>query len=186
LATLTAHEEVCVATKSNEASAALEEASRLLAQVTKLLGDAPFLTAKERRAAAKMPRGGHAIVRAVATLSDRVRVNAPGYPTATMLADLAEAESLVMLHSALALATKQVDDRIFAAKTRSWAAATAHYTILLRLSRADGEIETTLGPVRAFFARPRKKKAEATSDGSPGAEGASESAGSAGTKTTHG
>ena len=149
-----------MATKVAKRAASLEHAESLVEQVAAALGPVLALTAKERKFGIKLPKGGVKIIRTVAALSDQAGVNVPAYPTATMTADAAEAESLIAIHSQLISATKQVADQIFSANRRSWKAATTHYVILRRLARNDGDLQAKLAEAQEFFKRRKKVAAK--------------------------
>jgi hypothetical protein len=85
-------------------------------------------------------------------VSDKLGVVVPSYPTGPMMEKVEQAESLLALHQELVTATKHVSDTIFQAYSQSWAAATAHYTMLRRLGKDDGSITTMLQPAIQFFA----------------------------------
>ena len=42
---------------------------------------------------------------------------------------------------------------MFSANSESWSAATVHYTMLRRLAKENGDLETALAPVNQFFAQ---------------------------------
>ena len=130
----------------------LEEAKALQEKITTLVGPAPALTKADIQRSAKLRKGGAAVVKAVAALSDKFGLVVPSQPTLTMVEKINQAESLVALHQELVAATKHVADVMFQAQSQSWAGATAHYSMLRRLSKSDGNVAKTLQPVTQFFA----------------------------------
>ena len=130
----------------------LGDAKALAEKISALVGPAPALTKADVQRSAKLRKGGRTIVKTVTALSDKLGLVIPSYPTATLVEKVDQAESLVALHQELVTATKHVADAMFRAQSESWAGATAHYTMLRRLGRADGSINTTLQPAIQFFA----------------------------------
>jgi hypothetical protein len=129
----------------------LDEASNLVKQVTKLVGTAPALSAKDRKRSTKLRKGGETVIPTVATLSDRYGLSIASHPTKTMVESAKKAQSLIPLYKQLVQATKQVADQMFSANSESWGAATVHYSMLKRLAKTNGDLETELAPVERFF-----------------------------------
>ncbi|MGO8994422.1 MAG: hypothetical protein ACLQVI_13975 [Polyangiaceae bacterium] len=130
----------------------LDDAKALSEKITALVGPPPALTKADIQRSAKLRKGGATVVQTIAALSDKFGLVVPSQPTATLVAKINQAQSLVALHKELVTATKHVADTIFQAQSQSWAGATAHYTMLRRLGKMDGEVATTLLPVTQFFA----------------------------------
>jgi hypothetical protein len=130
----------------------LDDAKALGEKISALVGPAPALTKADIQRSAKLRKGGATVVQTIASLSDKVGLVVPSQPTATMVAKINQAQSLVALHQELVTATKHVADAMFQAQSESWTGATAHYSMLRRLSKTDGSIATTLQPVVQFFA----------------------------------
>jgi hypothetical protein len=138
--------------KTDVGSTQQNEALGLVRRVTEILGPAPMLTAQSRQRSAKLRKGGEMVIQTVATLSANFGLTIPSHPTETMLVAAKQAESLIPLHKALVTVTKQVEDLMFLANSESWAAATMHYSVLKRLAKSNGDLETALSPVEEFFA----------------------------------
>jgi hypothetical protein len=161
--------------KSASRTNSLEQAQALIQQVTAKLGPAPNLTVKTRKGSAKLPKGGAEIVKTIASLSEEFGLKVPTYSAAKMTASAAKAESLAPLYSQLVSATQQVADQMFSANSESWEAASAHYSVLRRLSQNNGALQKKLAPVQKFFkSRGRhaakdsgSSTAPATTSGSP-------------------
>jgi hypothetical protein len=130
----------------------LDDAKALAGKITDLVGPPPALTKTDISRSLKLRKGGAAMVKTIATLSDQFGLVVPGQPTETMLAKVNQAEDLVALHKQLVVATKHVADAMFQAQSQSWVGATAHYTMLRRLSKMDGSVSKSLAPVTQFFA----------------------------------
>src|SRR5271170_2964418 len=76
----------------------LEEAKALQEKITTLVGPAPALTKADIQRSAKLRKGGAAVVKTVAALSDKFGLVVPSQPTSTMVEKINQAESLVALH----------------------------------------------------------------------------------------
>jgi hypothetical protein len=139
-------------TPSTTVSTGLDEATKLVGQVTKIIGTAPALSVKDRKRSPKLRKGGETVIPTVAALSDRFGLTVADHPTTTMVQSAKKAQSLIPLYKQLVLATKQVADQMFSANSESWGSATVHYTMLKRLAKTNGDLETALAPVEQFFA----------------------------------
>jgi len=130
----------------------LDDAKALSEKITTLVGPAPVLTKGDVQRSAKLRKGGASVAQTVAALSDKIGLVVPSQPTATIVAKVNQAQSLVALHQELVTATKHVADAMFLAQSQAWAGATQHYSMLRRLSKSDGSIGKVLQPVTQFFA----------------------------------
>ena len=144
-------------THSNAASTVtpaslLDDAKAFAEKLTILLGPAPALTRGDVQRSTKIRRGGGEMVQTIAALSDKFGLVVPSQPTATLVAKIKQAESLIALQKEMVTAMKHISDSIFLAQSQSWAGATAHYTMLRRLSKLDGNVGKALEPVSQFFA----------------------------------
>ena len=140
--------------KSQDASSdAIDAVNHLVDQVTALVGPAPALSAAEVRRSAKLRKGGEKVIPTITALSDQYGLALPSTTTATILAKMKQAQDLVPLQKKMSSALKQIEDTIFAAGSESWEGATAHYTVLKRLAKSNGDLEASLAPVRQFFAQ---------------------------------
>ena len=138
--------------QSESGSSQLDEAASLVKQLVALVGPVPALTTKDRARSAKLRKGGETVIPTVAALSDRFGLTVADHPTTTMVQSAKKAQSLIPLYKQLVLATKQVADQMFSANSESWGSATVHYTMLKRLAKTNGDLETALAPVEQFFA----------------------------------
>jgi len=130
----------------------LGDAKALAGKITALVGQPPALTKADVQRSAKVRKGGAAMVKTIAALSDKIGLVVPSQPTATLVGKINQAQSLVALHQEMVTATKQVADAMFLAQSQSWAGATVHYSVLRRLSKSDGSVAKALQPVTQFFA----------------------------------
>ena len=111
------------------------------------------MTGTDRRRSAKLRKGGETVIPTVAALASQFGLTVPGHPTATMLAQLKQAQDLIPLHKQMVIALKKVEDSIFLGHSQSWASATVHYSMLRRLAKKDGDLAEALAPASQFFAR---------------------------------
>jgi hypothetical protein len=140
-------------TETEVTSNPAEAAKSLLGHITEIVGQAPKLSTKDRQRSQKLRKGGETIISTVAALSEKFGLTVASHPTAAMLEDSKKAQSLIPIHRDLDTATKQVADQIFAANSKSWAAATVHYSMLKRLAKTNGDLEAALAPVEQFFSK---------------------------------
>jgi hypothetical protein len=133
-------------------AAALATAHGLVKQVAKILGPAPSLTVTDRKRTAKLRKGGETVIPTVATLAEQFGLKVASHPTDAMVTKAQRAHALLPLHKLLVATTKQVADQMFSANAESWQAATVHYSMLRRLARTNGDLESALTPVTQFFA----------------------------------
>ncbi len=155
------HAEPETASVTASATNPLDQAQALVKQVAALVGPAPALTAMQRKRSLKLRKGGETVIPTVAALSEQFGLSVAAYPTATMAAKANQAVNLIPLHKLLVATTKQVSDQMFSANSESWEGATAHYALLRRLSRTNGDLATALAPVKKFFATRSKAVVEA-------------------------
>jgi hypothetical protein len=140
--------------KSKDASSsAIDAVNNLVDQVTKLVGPAPALSVTDVRRSVKLRKGAEKVIPTITALSDQLGLTLPSTTsTATILAKMKQAQDLVPLQKKMSSALKQIEDVIFGAGSESWEGATAHYTVLKRLAKTNGDLEANLAPVREFFA----------------------------------
>ena len=148
--------------KASSGSSAATTAKSLIAILTAMAGTPLALTAKERRRAVRLRKGGEKVIPTITALSEQFGISVASHPTSAITANVNKANSLVAVHKQLVTATKQVEDAIFKAQSDSWDGATVHYTVLKRLARSNGDLATALTPVKEFFAQksPAVVKAE--------------------------
>jgi hypothetical protein len=138
---------------TSTSSSVATTAKSLIATLTAMAGKPLALTAKERRRAVRLRKGGEKVIPTITALSEQFGINVPSHPTSAIKANVTKANSLVAVHKQLVTATKQVEDAIFKAQSESWDGATVHYTVLKRLAKSDGDIATALAPVKEFLAQ---------------------------------
>jgi len=141
------------ASKSSTSTVDANAVKSLLASITAVAGPPLALTAKDRKRAVRLRKGGEKVIPTITALSEQFGVSVPSYPTSAITANVTQASKLVAVHKQLVTATKQVADAIFQAQSKGWEGATVHYSMLRRLSRTDGDLATALAPVTEFFAQ---------------------------------
>jgi hypothetical protein len=157
------------------------QATRLLDQVAamvKVSGSA--LTKTQRQKAVKMRTGGEKFVPVIASLAERFKVNVGGHDSATMTGKVQQAQSLAPLLKRAQLLTTQLNDASLAANSQAWDSATVLYSTLNRVSRSNADVQTTLAPVKEFFAarsaavvaKRKAKKTDAAKSSAPEASSA--------------
>ena len=141
-------------TKVTDASpTVLDDAKSLADRIAAMVGTLPTMTPTDRVRSAKLRKGGETVIPTVAALATQFGLTVPGHPTATMLAQLKQAQDLIPLHKQMVTALKQVEDSIFLGNSQSWASATVHYSMLSRLAKKNGDLRKALVPTTQFFSR---------------------------------
>ena len=110
----------------------------------------------------KMRTGGEPIVADIAKLASDHGITLPQITVDGMLADLALAQRIRPLASAIAQLNQRLSDTVLEAQSECWWAATALYTSLLRVSSGDPVLAAALKPIVDFFAVGRRKRAAGT------------------------
>ena len=159
-------------------------AKSLIATLTAMAGKPLALTAKDRRRALRLRKGGEKVIPTITALSEQYGISVPSYPTSAITANVTQATSLVALHKQLVTATAQVSDAMFQADSKSWEGATVHYSVLKRLAKTNGTLATALAPVSEFFARKSPAVVKAEEEKRGHRKGVEEPKGSATTTTT--
>jgi hypothetical protein len=130
-----------------------DEVKTFLAQLTAAAGPALALTAKDRKRATKLRKGGEKFIPTILALSEQFGINVASHPLTTIAANVDKVKNLTGVHKQLVTATKQVDDAIFQAQSDGWDGASVHYAVLKRLAKSNGDIATALAPATEFFAK---------------------------------
>ncbi len=152
----------------SDASEALDAAVKnLIACVTAVAGPAPALTAKDRIRSLKLRKGGEKVIPTITALSEQFGIVVPLVPTSAITSSLDKSKQLVAAQKQLVMLEKHLSDAIFSAQSESWEGATLHYTVLKRLAKMNGSLQSALAPVTAFFAQkaPASVKAEEAKPG---------------------
>ncbi len=118
---------------------------------------APALTALDKKRRAKFRLGGEKAVPVIAALVTKYGLESGVLRPAVMTSRLADAEGLVPIQKRMEALTKRLGDEIFNARSACWEETTNGYVQLARLAKKNGEIETALETVKAYFARRFKK-----------------------------
>jgi hypothetical protein len=149
--------------EGTSASEALDAAVKhLIVCVTAVAGPAPALSAKDRIRSVKLRKGGEKVIPTITALSEQFGIVVPMVPTSAITSNLDKSKQLVAAQKQLEAVAKHLSDAIFAAQSDGWEGATLHYTVLKRLAKMNGSLETALAPVTQFFAQksPAVVKAE--------------------------
>jgi hypothetical protein len=111
------------------------------------------LTQADRRKAIKMKTGGEKFVPVIAEMAKRFNVNIGTHPVNAMMEKLTQVQTLDPLLKRATLLTQQLSDASLSGSADVWDSATVLYGTLKRVSRRNGEVQTTLAPVKEFFGR---------------------------------
>jgi len=130
----------------------VQQAVAQLDAIDATLGSDPPLTPTEKRHAARMRKGGAAILATIATLATQHDLESPAMQVAPMTTEVGTASALQPLVNRLAALTKRVDNLVFTAQSSAWVSGMAFYAVLQRRAATDTELTTALQPVTQFFA----------------------------------
>lgn len=139
-----------------------EEVTNLVADVRSLSDRVAAytvtLSAEERASTVKMRTGGESVVANVGSLAQSHGITLPNVSVDGMIADLALAQRIRPLATAVGQLCQRLDDTVLEAQSECWWATTALYTALSRVAGADASLESELKPVVDFFATGRRRK----------------------------
>jgi hypothetical protein len=140
----------------------IEQAMQMLDQVASMVTvSKSALTKADRRKAVKMKAGGEKFVPVIASLAKRFAVSIGAHPVNAMTEKMQQVTNLSPLLKRAQLLVTQLGDASLQGNAEVWDSATVLYGTLKRISRRDGDVQTTLAPVEEFFGR-RKAAAGTT------------------------
>ena len=131
----------------------LTELKKLVAKAAVIAGQAPELTAVDRRRSAKLPADGAAVVHGLVVLCRKHGLDLPSMSPDTMAAEIAQYEAIDTLLVDVRAFLNNLEDRAFIAGGTSWAIATATYKTLQRIGKTNGEIAQALSFAQQYFAK---------------------------------
>jgi hypothetical protein len=117
------------------------------------LGADPALSPAQKRHAAKLRKGGAAILGQIGNLATQQQLESPALQVSDMTISLGKAQALQPLADRLAAFSKHVNDVIFMSQSSALVIGQQFYALLQRRAKADSELAASLAPVLAFFAR---------------------------------
>ena len=133
-------------------AAVVQQAVAQLDAIDATLGSDPPLTPTEKRHAARMRKGGAAILATIANLATQHDLESPAMQVTPMTTEVGTASALQPLVNRLAALTTRVNNLVFTAQSSAWVSGMAFYAILQRQAATDTELTTALQPVTQFFA----------------------------------
>jgi hypothetical protein len=140
-------------TDPNAALAALvQQAVTQLDAIDATLGSDPPLTPTEKRHAARMRKGGAAILATIANLATQHDLESPAMQVTPMTTEVGTASALQPLVNRLAALSNRVNNLVFTAQSSAWVSGMKFYAILQRQAATDTDLTTALQPVTQFFA----------------------------------
>jgi hypothetical protein len=117
------------------------------------LGADPALSPAQKRHAAKLRKGGAAILSQIGNLATQQQLESPALQVSDMTVSLGKAQALQPLANRLAAFSKHVSDVIFMSQSSALVIGQQFYALLQRRAKADVELAAALAPVKTFFAR---------------------------------
>jgi hypothetical protein len=109
------------------------------------------LTAKDKKHTAKARKGSERYTPQLVALAKQHGVNLSLVPLDTISNASAEATALVPLQKRIEAMSTRASSRMFALQSTSWSGSAKLYSVLKRLSKDSGDIESGLAPVEQYF-----------------------------------
>jgi hypothetical protein len=142
---------VATTSPSSAMLAYIQTCTTLMDQLDAAFPQADSLTAKDKRHLAKARKGSERFTPQVVALARQHGVNLALVPLDTIANASVEAAALVPLQKRFEALSARAASRTFELQSTSWSGSTKLYTVLKRLSRDSGDIQTGLAPVEHFF-----------------------------------
>jgi hypothetical protein len=117
------------------------------------LGADPALSPAQKRHAAKLRKGGAAVLAQLGNLATQQQLESPALQVSDMTVSLGKAQALQPLADRLAAFSKHVNDVIFMSQSSALVIGQQFYALLQRRAKANAELATALAPVANYFAR---------------------------------
>ncbi len=117
------------------------------------LGADPALSPAQKRHAAKLRKGGAAVLAQLGNLATQQQLESPALQVSDMTMSLGPAQALQPLADRLAAFSKHVNDVIFLSQSTALVIGQQFYALLQRRAKTNTELTTALAPVVDYFAR---------------------------------
>ncbi len=117
------------------------------------LGADPPLSPAQKRHAAKLRKGGAAVLAQLGNLATQQQLESPALQVSDMTMSLGKAQALQPLADRLAAFSKHVNDVIFLSQSTALVIGQQFYALLQRRAKTNTELTTALAPVVDYFAR---------------------------------
>ena len=129
----------------------IQTCTSLLDQIDTVFPAGSSLTSKDKKHAPKARKGSERFAPQLVALAQQHGVNLKLVPLDTISNASAEATALVPLQKRIEALSNRAASRMFSLQSASWSGSSKLYTVLKRLSKDSGDIETGLEPVEHFF-----------------------------------
>lgn len=129
----------------------IQSCTSLLDQLEAAFPQADSLTAKAKKHTAKARKGNERFAPQLVALAKQHGVNLALVPLDAISNASAEATALVPLQKRFETLSTRASSRLFALQSATWSGSSKLYSVLKRLSKDSGDIETGLAPVEQFF-----------------------------------
>ncbi len=129
----------------------IQSCTSLLDQLEAAFPPGDSLTAKEKKHTAKARKGNERFAPQLVALAKQHGVNLSLVPLDAISNASAEATALVPLQKRFEALTARASSRLFTLQSATWSGSSKLYSVLKRLSKDSGDIETGLAPVEQFF-----------------------------------
>jgi hypothetical protein len=129
----------------------IQTCTSLLDQLDAAFPQGDSLTAKDKKRQAKARKGSERYTPQLVALAKQHGVNLSLVPLDTISNASAEATALVPLQKRMEAMSGRASSRMFALQSTTWSGSTKLYSVLKRLSKDSGDIETGLAPVEQYF-----------------------------------
>jgi hypothetical protein len=142
---------VSPASPSAAALSYIETCTSLLDQLEAAFPPGSALTAKEKKHRVKARKGGERYTPQLVALAKQHGVNLSLVPLDGISNASDEATALVPFQKRLETLTTRAASRLFTLQSTSWSGSSKLYSVLKRLSKDSGDIQSGLAPVEQFF-----------------------------------
>ena len=129
----------------------IQTCTSLLDQLDAAFPQGDSLTAKDKKRKAKARKGSERFTPQLVALAKQHGVNLSLVPLDVVANASAEATALVPLQQRIEALSTRAASRMFSLQSTSWSGSAKLYTVLKRLSKDSGDIQTGLAPVAEFF-----------------------------------
>ena len=129
----------------------IQTCTSLLDQLEAAFPQGDSLTAKDKKHTAKARKGNERFAPQLVALAKQHGVNLALVPLDAISNASAEATALVPVQKRIETLSTRATSRMFALQSTTWSGSSKLYSVLKRLSKDSGDIETGLAPVEQFF-----------------------------------
>ena len=129
----------------------IKKCTSLLDQIDAAFPQGDALTSKQKKRQPKARKGSERFTPQLVALARQFGVNLSLVPLDAISNASTEANALVPLLKRIEALTTRASSRMFSLQSATWSGSSKLYSVLKRLAKDNGDIETGLAPVEQFF-----------------------------------